>query len=179
MVRRTLQFVIKQLEKRWIYLSARAVVLLLFGSILFFPEELLIALESPAILGVMLFATIIFAIILLGDLLTTRQKTVGSLMYKYVFLTFSIILAYGLFYYINATLFEPPGFGYLHPGIHELERDVFYFSGVTYFTIGYGDITPVGANARTAAITEAFAGNVINLVVLATAFQRWVWRNKR
>lgn len=170
---------VNKIEKRGIYLAARSIVVLLFGSILFLPQELEIALETPAILGVMLFGTCVMAIILLADLLMTRQKNIGSLMYKYFFLTISVILAYGLFYYIDATLLDPPGLESLKGGGEiNLERDVFYFSGVTYFTIGYGDIVPTGI-AKTAAITEAFIGNVVNLIVLATAFQRWVSKSVR
>jgi potassium channel LctB len=165
---------VNKIEKRGIYLAARSIVMLLFGSILFFPKGLDVALQTPAILGIMLFGTCVMAIILLADLLMTRQKSIESLMYKYFFLTISIILAYGLFYYIDATLFDPPGLESLKGEGHiDLNRDVFYFSGVTYFTIGYGDIIPTGM-AKIATITEAFIGNVVNLIVLATAFQRWV-----
>lgn len=170
MARRSTQYFIRQIEDRGIYFGVRAIVVLLFGSILFFPGELRMALETPILLGLMLFGTIVMAIILLGDLLTTRQKSISSLMYKYIFLTLSVILAYGLFYYINATILDPPGIEYYTQGEWMLERTVFYFSGVTYFTIGYGDFVPMGINAQSAAITEAFVGNVINLIVLATAF---------
>ena len=180
MARHSMQYFIRQVEARGIYFSARGIVLLLFGSILFFPKELELALQTPILLGLMLFGTIVMSIILFGDLLTTRQKSISSLMYKYVFLTLSVILAYGLFYYLNATLFEPPGLvNHWATENWELERAVFYFSGVSYFTIGYGDVVPVGVNAQSAAITEAFLGNVINLIVLATAFQRWVWKTRK
>ena len=141
MRKRALRHIINDLERRWIYLATRLIVLLTFGSILFFPGELKLALETPVILGVMLIGTIGMALILLGDLISTRQKNISSLMYKYVFLTVSVILAYGMFYYIDATILEPPGIEYFTKNdVHNLETDVFYFSGETYFTIGYGDI---------------------------------------
>ncbi|MFA5108824.1 MAG: ion channel [Candidatus Micrarchaeia archaeon] len=167
---------VRQVQDRGVYFAARIIVLLLLGSILFFPEELVVALETPAILGILLFGTIVMVMVLLGDLLLTHQKSVSSLVYKYVFLIISVILAYGLFYYINATLLDPPGLHYWSSDIGKLEQTIFYFSGTTYFTIGYGDITPVGMNAQIAAVSEAFVGTMINLVVLAMAFQRWVWR---
>ncbi|PIT84617.1 hypothetical protein COU37_02345 [Candidatus Micrarchaeota archaeon CG10_big_fil_rev_8_21_14_0_10_45_29] len=174
MRKRALRHIINDLERRWVYLATRLIVLLTFGSILFFPEELKLALETPILLGIMLVGTIGMALILLGDLISTRQKNIASLMYKYVFLTVSVILAYGMFYYIDATILEPPGIEYFTKSeVHNLEMDVFYFSGVTYFTIGYGDVTPISTYAKSASITEAFAGSIINLVVLALAFQRF------
>ena len=163
-------------KRRGIYFAARAIMLVLFAIILFFPQELTITLETPIVLGIMVFGTALLAMILFVDLLLAKQKTVGSLIYKYVFLTMAVILAYGLFYYINTTIIQPPGFEYFTVQGKYLERDVFYFSGVTYFTIGYGDITPMGANAQMASITEAFVGGIINLIVLATAIQRLSWK---
>jgi len=46
----------------------------------------------------------------------------------------------------------------------------FYFSGVTLLTIGYGDILPITATTRTAAIIEGASGlAVISLKTEATA----------
>jgi len=59
----------------------------------------------------------------------------------------------------------------VEPELHELESDVFYLSATTYYTIGYGDIVPIGNNARVGAVAEAFFGSLINLIVLAMAFQ--------
>jgi len=178
MVEKKLQEMSDWVETRGIYWVARTIVILLFGGILFFPQELKLALEMPIFIGLMLFGTIVMAVILLSDLLLTGQKSISSLMYKYMFLTLSVILAYGLFYYINSTILDPPGMEYWKASSEELERAVFYFSGVTYFTIGYGDFVPVGANAQTAAVSEALVGNVISLIVLATAFQRWAWKSQ-
>ena len=57
---------LKRLERKGLYLIARVIVLLLFGSILFFPVELRIMLATPVLLGAILFANIILAIILLS-----------------------------------------------------------------------------------------------------------------
>ena len=42
-----------------------------------------------------------------------------------------------------------------------------YFSFVTLTTLGYGDITPVTAAARTAAVLEALTGQVYLVVLVA------------
>lgn len=168
----------KRLEHKGLYLIARVIVLLLLGSILFFPDELKSMLAVPALLGAILFANILLAVVLLTDLLYSQQKSIGALAVKYIYLTTCLMLAYGLFYYINANFLQPPG---LHWGATyekaELERDVFYFSGSTYFTIGYGDISPVGINSRIAVVAEAFTGCLINLVVLGKAFQNMAAKN--
>lgn len=163
----------KRLERKGLYLIARVIVLLLLGSILFFPVELRIMLATPVLLGAILFANIILAIVLLTDLLYSQQKSVGALAAKYIYLTACIIMAYGLFYYINSTLIQPPGIQYTFDTYaqNDLERDIFYFSGTTYLTIGYGDVVPVGVYARTAAVAEAFTGSLINLIVIGKAFQ--------
>ncbi|VVB57508.1 Ion channel [uncultured archaeon] len=162
----------QRLEKKGIYLLARVVVLVLLFSILFFPSELKAMLNTPILLGAILFANAVLAIILLADLLYNPQKSIGSLAIKYIYLTTSLILAYGLFYYINATILQPPGVHYTNTyGEPHLEYDVFYISGSTYFTVGYGDIAPLGVYARTASVAEAFTGCLVNLVVLGKAFQ--------
>ncbi len=162
----------KRLERKGLYLIARVIVLLLLGSILFFPNELQLMLGTPTLLGAVLFANIILALVLLTDLLYSQQKHVGALMIKYVYLTTCLILAFGIFFYINATILQPPGLHYTNTyGPQKLEYDVFYLSGSTYFTIGYGDIAPMGIFARTVVVMEALCGCIVNLVVLGKAFQ--------
>jgi len=161
-----------RLQKKGLYFIARVIVLLLLLSILFFPSELQAMLNVPILLGLVLFANLVLGVILLADLLFSPQKSVGSLAIKYIYLTTCLILAFGLFYYINATILQPPGLFYdSNYGPPHLEYDVFYLSGSTYFTVGYGDIMPLGVFARTAAVLEAFCGLVINLVVLGKAIQ--------
>ncbi len=49
----------------------------------------------------------------------------------------------------------------------ELQRDLLYFSYVTLTTLGYGDIYPIGAEARALAITEAIIGQLYLVVLVA------------
>ena len=46
-------------------------------------------------------------------------------------------------------------------------RDMVYFSFVTLTTLGYGDVTPVGAGARTLATLEALVGQLYLVVLIA------------
>jgi len=48
-----------------------------------------------------------------------------------------------------------------------LQRDLFYYSYVTLSTLGYGDISPVSAVARSLAITEATIGQLYLVVMVA------------
>jgi Ion channel len=57
--------------------------------------------------------------------------------------------------------FEPGRIG-TDPYISE---DYFYFSAVTFFTVGYGDICPMGWN-KYVALLNAFVGNFISVVVM-------------
>lgn len=176
---------LRLLKERGFYYAVRLIVMLLFGSILFFPDELGLILDNPALLALMVLGPVAMAITLFLDLLNNDQKSLGSLVAKYFFLTLSVILAFGLLYYIDARILEPNALFYWaesgprmaepdfsHPPGALLERDVFYLSATTYFTIGFGDIVPSGHLSRTASVFEAFLGNVINLIVLSMAFQR-------
>ncbi len=132
----TLHDIADHAKRRAFYYAARLIVVLLFASILFFPLQLNSFLHNLPLLALLIFGPLVLAITLFIDLLRESQRSVGSLMLKYFFLTLSIILTYGLFYYVNATLLQPPGLHYV-AGLPEkgLERDVFYLSASTYFTI--------------------------------------------
>jgi hypothetical protein len=47
-----------------------------------------------------------------------------------------------------------------------ISKDFFYFSAVTFFTVGYGDICPMGF-ARVVSIIVAFMGNIISVILVA------------
>ncbi len=50
--------------------------------------------------------------------------------------------------------------------------DIFYFSGVTLTTLGYGDIHPEGFVFKMVALTEVFIGLGINVVLISLAISR-------
>jgi voltage-gated potassium channel len=64
--------------------------------------------------------------------------------------------------------FLPGSFtGLTGAGVAELQRDLFYYSYVTLTTLGYGDMGPVSAPARSLAITEAVIGQLYLVVLVA------------
>ena len=171
-----LKKITSRIQHRAIYYVARLIVIVLLASIVFSPKWLNVFLGTPLLLALTIFGTVVLAIALFADLLLEHQRTVSSIIFKYFFLTVSVILAFGLFFYLNATMIQPPGLHYSSKDAiaiaqHDLESDVFYLSATTYYTIGYGDVVPLGNYARIAAVAEAFAGCLINLIVLAIAFQ--------
>jgi hypothetical protein len=65
--------------------------------------------------------------------------------------------------------FHPGSFtGLSGTGVVEVQRDLFYYSYVTLATLGYGDINPVGPEARSLAITEALVGQLYLVVLVAS-----------
>jgi hypothetical protein len=52
--------------------------------------------------------------------------------------------------------FENPGYG-----------TFFYYSTITFATVGYGDITPIGAAAKTLAAAEAIVSTTLNVLFIA------------
>jgi len=83
------------IRHRAIYYIARMIVLVLFGSILFSPKWLKMLLTNQILFAFTMFGTVVLAIALLADLMLERQRSVGSLIIKYFFLTMSVILAFG------------------------------------------------------------------------------------
>lgn len=156
-------------HRRLLFYAARIIVVGFFVSIIFFDEVLKFILSNFYALDAVVLALVILALTHFYDLIYEEKKSLSALIGKYFFLTLSVILVFGILYYVNAVEFDPPGLKSTYE--MQLEKDVFYFSAMTYFTVGYGDIVPWGVNAKTLSVFEAFFGSVINLVVLALAFR--------
>ena len=164
-------------DRRVLFYSARLIAGVFFISILFFDSILQFTLSNPLALAFIASVLAVLALTHLYELIYEAKTSLFGLVSTYFFLTMSVILLFGILYYVNAVEYQPPGM--LSPYPMHLEKDAFYFSSTTYFTIGYGDIIPIGANARTLSAFEAFFGNVINLVVLAMAFRTLVLQSRR
>jgi potassium channel LctB len=48
----------------------------------------------------------------------------------------------------------------------DISHDYLYFTAVTFFSVGYGDICPMGL-CKIVAVVTAFAGNIVNVVLMA------------
>ncbi len=112
---------------------------------------------------------------------------IRELIFAYIFLIFSFLL-------IFSTLFSVVEFsklGYLRYGGCTdttsltqdvagglVSRDFLYFSTMTFFTVGYGDICPIGS-ARIVAMIEAFVGHVISVILVALIINNYLQSRKK
>jgi hypothetical protein len=117
--------------------------------------------------GVLTIATLLFiCFVILRRIakhpVVTSATVSGSLI---VYLTFGVIWAeaYWLVEHLRPESFT----GLSGAGDVAVQRDLFYYSYVTLATLGYGDINPVGPEARSLAITEAIVGQLYLVVMVA------------
>lgn len=154
---------------------------------LIFKEAGAIYYGASLILIVLLNAYIIFFIIFvirhsLRALL--RAGNILSLFLSYLVFIIGILLLFSLAYDFIHTVHK----GYLTYGscsdtlIPEssisptmISTDYFYFSAITFFTVGYGDICPMGWN-KELALFNAFVGHFISVVVMVIVISYYLKR---
>jgi len=59
-----------------------------------------------------------------------------------------------------------------------ISRDFFYFSTMTFFTVGYGDICPMGT-AKLVSIIGSFIGHVVSVVLIALILNNYMQTRKK
>ena len=59
-----------------------------------------------------------------------------------------------------------------------MSRGYLYFTAVTFFTIGYGDICPMGA-AKLLSVITAFIGNIVTVVLMGIVITLYMKRRER
>ncbi|MBI2573730.1 hypothetical protein HYV86_07730 [Candidatus Woesearchaeota archaeon] len=109
-------------------------------------------------------------------------KNVFSLLWAYVFFVIVIILVFSTIF----SVIELTGLGYLKYGSCSdqfdtllvdqdplASHDFFYFSAVTYFTVGYGDICPMGL-MKFAAIFDALVGHLVSVIIVALIINNYL-----
>ena len=84
-----------------------------------------------------------------------------SLLVLFTFWALGLILGFALLHWSVGTSLNGGGEGRADLGIYA------YFSGVTYFTLGYGDVTPAGPAGRALAVLETGVGFGFMAVVIA------------
>ena len=109
-----------------------------------------------------------------------------------------LILTYALFILgillLFSTIFniiELTGLGYIKYGIcsdqftrsmiasdSQISRGFFYFASVSFFSVGYGDICPMGF-AKMAAVFTAFIGHLVSVVVVALIINNYIKRKEK
>lgn len=118
------------------------------------------------ILWILFYAFAVIA--LLFHVLSSTDVTIDTL-YGAVSIYLLVAVLWGAIY----TLIEglSPGSFFINPG-HNIDglrtwSDFFYYSLVTLTTLGYGDITPVTASARSFSVMEAIIGILYIAVLVA------------
>ena len=113
--------------------------------------------------GIIFIACIIYAILnhILRQKQVSREVIYGAIV---AYLLFGILcaVAYGF-----VDLLQPDSFGFSHDLLQDSRERFFYFSFVTLTTLGYGDITPITAAARSLATLEAIIGQIYLVVLIA------------
>lgn len=122
----------------------------------------------PIVLGGLLaIATLVFiCYVLLSRIVkhpVVTSATISASLVVYLMLGVIWAQAYRLVEHSRPGSFS----GIAEGTVAELQRDLFYFSYVTLTTLGFGDISPVGAEARSLVITEAIVGQLYLVVLVA------------
>jgi hypothetical protein len=102
---------------------------------------------------------------------TVTGASVASALTVYLLLGILWSQAYALLDY-----YDPAAFYGLDPDSMTDRRELFYFSFVTLTTLGYGDIGPISPVARSLVITQAIAGQLYLVVMVAALVGAWTNR---
>jgi hypothetical protein len=90
----------------------------------------------------------------------TKTRNVSGFIANYVFFVILIIFLFAGTYMMNPTNFTLEG-----QATHLTFQNAFYFSTMTFTTVGFGDIAPLGIN-RTIASFEAILAVVLNIAFI-------------
>jgi potassium channel LctB len=142
---------------------------------------------------------VLYSIILTGHIISLylirkpfdrllSAKDILSLLLSYVMFIVGILLVISVLFLVADDLH----LGYLthgptidkfssdviHSGDPNISHDYFYFSAITFFSVGYGDICPMGF-CKTIAIVTAFAGNIVTVVLMAIVVSLYLNRRTK
>jgi len=137
------------------------------------------------ILGILIsiyFALIIIYVIRNSINRLTNTQNLFSLILTYALFILGILLLFSTIY----SVVEISKLGYIKYGTctdkfsasmidsdKDISRDYFYFSAMTFFTVGYGDICPMGFE-RIVSIFAAFVGHLISVVIVALIINNYI-----
>ena len=111
-----------------------------------------------------------------------NPKNIINLVGAYAFLVMIIILIFAtIFSVIEIGKFGALQYGNCSDSYDSMKptpnkissHDYFYFSSITFFTVGYGDICPMGM-MKYAAILNALVGHLISVIVVALILNNYM-----
>lgn len=94
----------------------------------------------------------------IDTLIRSRHSLVFAISYA-LFVIMIIFLFAGMYFANNAE------FNYNGQKTRITFKDAFYFSTITFATVGYGDITPIGTN-KWVATSQALLGMILNIAFI-------------
>lgn len=150
----------------WVVAAGGIVLVLHVVMIVMEPNEWVrVVAEGGMVILFFIAITRMFQVIMLGksvDVETVLLTVSGYLCLGFVFAIFFIVLER-----------HQPGAFHAPDGVADRE-DLFYLSFVTLSTVGYGDVVPVRAEARSLAILTAVVGQMYIALVMAMIVGRFI-----
>lgn len=132
--------------------------------------ERLLLLFSIALAVVIMFSSI--RVILKHPVIRNQVIPFANLIALFI-IYITMIAGFGLVYVSIILLGKPiliENGAILLDTFHDLIQSTFYFSAVTLFSVGYGDITPIGFGRWIAAF-EALIGYILPAIFVLSSFQ--------
>ena len=77
-----------------------------------------------------------------------------------IYLSFISIVCFGMMYR-QCNILGKGGLHYFIENSYVSSFDYYYFSAITFFSLGYGDLAPIGLYPKIITILEAFMGHII------------------
>ncbi len=149
-------------------------------------------------IGVVLYAVVLIGHIVhlylirraLARLLSAQD--IVSLLFSYAMFIAGVLLVFSVLFIVVEDLhlgylthgptsdtFNREAIDSLDPSLRDpnISRDYLYFATITFFTVGYGDVCPMGL-CKSLAMVTAFAGNLVNVVLMAIVVTLYVGRTR-
>ena len=153
-------------NSRILFWALVALFSFLFALLLFDQKDLV---QNSIDSGLLSLIFIIYTLSLFAQIIQARKIDTGILI-----ASFSALIIIGLIgarIYIVIENMNPGSFSNLSANYKE---DLTYFSFITMFTIGYGDIAPLSSYARSMTILLSLVGHFYSVVIMAIIIGKYL-----
>lgn len=177
--------------KPWIKVPLVIIGVSIFRLLLYlnFPEDNAIILNLSFIVMFLLSLYLVF--FLIYRIKSSFQRLITAKSFMGLIFSYSLFILSVLLLFTSAyDAMETMNRGYLKYGDcsdsfndamikkdSQLSHNYFYFSASTLFTVGYGDICPMGWD-KYLALVNAFIGNFINVIIMAIVISNYLKRKE-
>jgi len=155
----------------------------------FFPEQLKIR-TIIGLIGIIIsiyFVLVIIYVIRSSIKRLSNPENIFSLIFTYALLILGMLLLFSTIF----NIIELTKTGYITYGScsdkfdssmiqtdNQISRAFFYFAAVSFFSVGYGDICPMGF-AKIAAVSTAFIGHIFSVIVIALVINNYIRKKEK